>query len=191
MGCRAATLWAVIFGAAIGKFDLGLSAPAGAREMVKIVVVNDARSTAYPDELVNVGKAAVAARASFVGEEKGVAIDLKVPHALRRTVFAVAVDTTCIAPIDSKRIVANHHATTVVTVGDPVAATDKCGILDIEIGEPGRIPGSHGVRGMPRGGVLRVLDRYQVVVPTSYERNVRKKLPLRAFPRLPSSRCWR
>ena len=68
MCCRAGTLWAVILGAAIGKFDLGLGAPAGAREMIKNIVVNDARSAADPDELVNVGKAAVAAGASLVGE---------------------------------------------------------------------------------------------------------------------------
>ena len=80
---RAATLRAVILGAAIGKFDLGLGAPAGAGEMVKIIVVNDARSTAYPDELVDVGKARIASGTSFVREQERVTINLEMPHTLR------------------------------------------------------------------------------------------------------------
>ena len=65
---RASTLRTIIFRASVREFDLGLGAPARTGEMVKIIVVNDARSTAYPDELVGVGKAAVAGGASFVGE---------------------------------------------------------------------------------------------------------------------------
>ena len=68
MCCRAGTLRAVILRTTIGKFDLGLGAPASTGEMIKVVVENHASRTANPDVKVDVGKAAVASGASFIGE---------------------------------------------------------------------------------------------------------------------------
>ena len=65
---RASTLRTIIFRTSVREFNLGLGAPTGTGEMVKIIVVNDARSTAYPDELVDVGETAVATGASLVRE---------------------------------------------------------------------------------------------------------------------------
>ena len=65
---RATALRTIIFRTSVREFNLGLGAPARTGEMVKIIVVNDARSTAYPDELVDVGKARIASGTRFVRE---------------------------------------------------------------------------------------------------------------------------
>ena len=92
--CRASTLRAVVLRTAVGKFDLGLGAPALTQKMVKIVVEDDAGSTADPDVLVDVRQAGVSICAGLVGEQEVVTVDLKLPHPERRTVVAVSIEST-------------------------------------------------------------------------------------------------
>jgi hypothetical protein len=60
--------------------------------MLVIVVEYDSCAASNPDILINVGKTLVAVRAGLIWQEKLVLVNLKMPAAIRRRIFAVTVE---------------------------------------------------------------------------------------------------
>src|ERR1041385_6483792 len=95
------------------------------------------------------------------------------PHALRRTILSVAIDSTGILTIRAKRIVTNNHAAAIIAISDAVGAADELVVFNVDIVPPAGVAAPHRVGSRPRG-CASVFDYDEPGVPGAIERIVRE-----------------